>query len=52
MNTTIKKKFICNKSINGLTYGREYDIIGAAGDFVVVIDDNGQTTTVFDVWFE
>lgn len=45
-------KLRCIEEIEGLTIGKTYKMIGCAGEYVQVKDDNKEAVTVYEGCFE
>ena len=47
-----RAKFLSSASVDGLTYGKEYEIVEAyGGEYIGVIDDSGKKIIATDFWF-
>ena len=45
-------KLVCIKPIEGLTVGKEYELLGCAGEYVQVTDDNEYNAILFESYFD
>ncbi|MBO0602728.1 hypothetical protein I2483_13755 [Sporosarcina sp. E16_3] len=44
-------KLKCIKEIEGFTLGKTYKLLGCAGEYVQLKDDNKQVTTLYESYF-
>lgn len=42
----------CIKSLEGFTLGKSYKLLGCAGEYVQLVDDNGDEVILYDCYFE
>ena len=48
----LNKNMTCIKEIEGFTIGKKYKLIGCAGEYVQVKDDNGDEVILFESYFQ
>jgi hypothetical protein len=41
----------CIKQLEGLTIGKSYKLLGCAGEYVQIKDDNGQNIIINEIYF-
>lgn len=42
----------CNKPIEGYTVGKIYNLLGCAGEYIILVADNGEQYTVHEGYFD
>lgn len=47
-----KFKLLNIKELDGFTVGKEYPLLGCAGEWIQTIDDNNEKIHVFEGYFE
>jgi hypothetical protein len=45
-------KLKCIKPIEGFTVGKDYNLLGCAGELVELLDDNNEKTILYESYFE
>lgn len=45
-------KLICTSEVDGFTIGKSYQVLGFAGEYVALVDDNGEECTLYEGHFK